>query len=63
MVGCFVDSCEDVNWIEVAQDIVLLGTFFFHGSCEDVYWIEIAQDIVLLGAVLMTVVRMWTELK
>ena len=25
MVGCFVDICEDVNWIEVAQDIVLLG--------------------------------------
>ena len=23
MVGCFVDSCEEVNWIEVAQDIVL----------------------------------------
>ena len=25
MVGCFVDSCENVNWIEVAQDIALLG--------------------------------------
>ena len=27
MVGCFIDSCEFVNWIEVAQDIVVLVGF------------------------------------
>ena len=50
-------SCVDVNWIEVAQDIVLWWAVLMT-SCVDVNWIEVAQDIVLWWAVLMTVVWM-----